>query len=250
MSLSQRNESQSINGALMEKVIAEGDLSKLTASERVMYYTKTCESMSLNPLTRPFEYIKLNGRLVMYARKDCTDQLRNNNRISIVSLESKVVEGVYIVTARARKPDGHEDVSTGAVTITGLKGDALANAFLKAETKAKRRVTLSLCGLGFTDESEVESIPNAVPITATLAVVEPDKTESLKASFDNSISEIKYAESIDELKKAFDSVKSIDWSGTEYMKELIEAKDRKKLELEHGEWVDRYESGEKNEVTK
>jgi hypothetical protein len=32
---------------------------------------------------------------------------------------------------------------------------------LKAVTKAKRRVTLSLCGLGMTDESEVDSIPGA-----------------------------------------------------------------------------------------
>jgi len=29
-----------------------------------------------------------------------------------------------------------------------LKGEARANAFLKAVTKAKRRVTLSICGLG------------------------------------------------------------------------------------------------------
>ena len=35
----------------------------------------------------------------------------------------------------------------------------LANAFLKSETKAKRRVTLSICGLGLLDESEVDSIP-------------------------------------------------------------------------------------------
>ena len=45
--------------------------------------------------------------------------------------------------------------------ITGLKGEALANALMKAETKAKRRVTLSLCGLSWPDESEVESIPEA-----------------------------------------------------------------------------------------
>ena len=32
---------------------------------------------------------------------------------------------------------------------------------LKAVTKAKRRVTLSICGLGWPDETEVESIPDA-----------------------------------------------------------------------------------------
>src|SRR6185312_3719783 len=32
---------------------------------------------------------------------------------------------------------------------------------MKAETKAKRRVTLSICGLGMLDETEVDSIPDA-----------------------------------------------------------------------------------------
>jgi hypothetical protein len=36
-----------------------------------------------------------------------------------------------------------------------------ANTILKAVTKAKRRVTLSICGLGFLDETEVEDIPAA-----------------------------------------------------------------------------------------
>jgi len=48
--------------------------------------------------------------------------------------------------------------ATGAVDIKGLTGKNLANAFMKAETKAKRRVTLSICGLGFLDESEVEDM--------------------------------------------------------------------------------------------
>ena len=47
------------------------------------------------------------------------------------------------------------------MSIAGLKGEAKANAIMKAETKAKRRVTLSIVGLGWTDESEVDSIPGA-----------------------------------------------------------------------------------------
>jgi hypothetical protein len=34
---------------------------------------------------------------------------------------------------------------------------------MKAETKAKRRVTLSICGLGLLDETEIETIPGAAP---------------------------------------------------------------------------------------
>jgi hypothetical protein len=36
-----------------------------------------------------------------------------------------------------------------------------ANAMMKAETKAKRRLTLSLAGLGWMDETEVDTDPNA-----------------------------------------------------------------------------------------
>jgi hypothetical protein len=39
-----------------------------------------------------------------------------------------------------------------------LKGEARANTILKAVTKAKRRVTLSISGLGFLDETEVADV--------------------------------------------------------------------------------------------
>ena len=55
--------------------------------------------------------------------------------------------------------------SIGAVSIKGLQGENLANALMKAETKAKRRVTLSLAGLGWLDETEnvaVEHVPVSV----------------------------------------------------------------------------------------
>ncbi len=42
-----------------------------------------------------------------------------------------------------------------------LSGDAKANKLMHAETKAKRRATLSLVGLGMLDESELHSIKNA-----------------------------------------------------------------------------------------
>ena len=47
----------------------------------------------------------------------------------------------------------------GNMPLRSLKGDALANALMKAETKAKRRVTLSIAGLGWLDETELETIP-------------------------------------------------------------------------------------------
>jgi hypothetical protein len=144
---------------MMETVLVRGDLSPLTPHERALYYTKVCDSIGLNPLTKPFEYLHLNGKLILYALKACTDQLRSIYNVSVTQLDESIRDGVFVVTAHVRNEAGRSDASKGAVTIVGLRGDALANAMMKAETKAKRRATLSLCGLGFLDETEVEDIP-------------------------------------------------------------------------------------------
>jgi len=146
------------SGKMLESVIIGGDLSCLSAEDRVCYYTKVCESLGLNPLTKPFEYMKLQGKMTLYARKDCTEQLRHLHAISIEIRARELVEDCYIVTARATS-NGRCDEAIGAVSIQGLKGEARANALMKAETKAKRRVTLSIAGLGMLDEHEVETIP-------------------------------------------------------------------------------------------
>lgn len=151
----------SVSAHVMEQVIATGNLAALTAPQRVEYYNALCKSLRLNPLTKPFEYITLNGKLTLYARKDATDQIRRTLDVSITHLDKQFEEGLYIVTAHAQIPGGRVDTSTGAVSIDSLKGEARANAIMKAETKAKRRVTLSICGLGFLDESEVDSIADA-----------------------------------------------------------------------------------------
>ena len=166
-------EAQTRPGAdVIEAVVAQGDLSKLTNEQRVLYYLKVCASLDLNPATRPFEYIVLNGRMVLYARKEASDQLRQSRGVSVViTSRDRFGEDVYIVTAKATL-DGRTDESIGAVNIGGLKGDALANALMKAETKAKRRVTLSICGLGFTDETEIETIPGARPVVVDSATGE------------------------------------------------------------------------------
>src|SRR5260221_10303665 len=151
---------QQLAGTSLEQVLIGGDLSKLTSADRVMYYKAVCESVGLNPLTKPFEYITLNGKLTLYARRDATDQLRQLHKVSIEIVAREVVEDCYVVTARATTPI-RQDESIGAVNIAGLKGDVRANAMMKSETKAKRRVTLSICGLGMLDETEVDSIPGA-----------------------------------------------------------------------------------------
>lgn len=155
------------NGAIIERVIALGDLDGLKPIERAQYYARVCDSMGLNPLTQPFMYVKLNGKLTLYAKRDATDQLRKIHGVSITIVTRDVANDICVVTARATTSDGRADESVGAVSIAGLKGESLANALMKAETKAKRRVTLSICGLGWLDETEVSDVKGAKPVTVT-----------------------------------------------------------------------------------
>jgi hypothetical protein len=147
--------------SIIEAVITKGDLSKLTPVERTQYYNEVCRSVGLNPFTRPFEYISLSGELTLYARREATDQLRRINGISLEVVSQEVVGDILTVHVRARDKTGRTDEDFGSVSIKGLAGEALANASMKGLTKAKRRVTLSISGLGFLDESEIEGIPHS-----------------------------------------------------------------------------------------
>lgn len=170
----------------IERVIVAGDLAKLTSEQRVVYYRSLCEHVGISPLAKPFDYLVLNGKTVLYANRNATDQLRQVHRISLSIARRETIDGVHIVTAQATTPDGRVDESTGAVNIKGLSGDALANAYMKAETKAKRRVTLSITGLSMLDETEVETVPAARPVAATPPPVavesKPDATRDVTST--------------------------------------------------------------------
>lgn len=158
------NALQTQQQSAIEQVVIQGDLSQLTAGQRVDYYRQVCNSVGLNPFTKPFDYIKLNGKLTLYAKKDATDQLRSLRGVSIGKPDIEYLDDLVVVTVTAQDASGRTDSDLGAVTIGNLKGDARANAMMKAITKAKRRVTLSICGLGWLDETELETIPSAQPV--------------------------------------------------------------------------------------
>ena len=141
-----------------------------------------CEQLGIDLAEKPFEFIVLNGKEVMYATKACTDALCRIRLVTrqITSREKSTM--FYIITARATDPSGRSDESTGVVPLVKedgtweqaqsgkkffkkngklikLNADEFANAIMKAETKAKRRAVLSLFGLGMLDETELETIP-------------------------------------------------------------------------------------------
>ena len=147
-----------INKKAIESALMDGDLSRLNPDEKLAHYQSVCETIGLNPLTQPFQYITLNGKLKMYALKGATDQLRKIYNINCKITKTEYIEDIYVVTVEVKDIKGRTDEDMGFAKVAGLKGDMLGNAILKAVTKGKRRATLSMCGLGMLDEDEIKSI--------------------------------------------------------------------------------------------
>lgn len=146
---------------IISNLVLKGDIRGMSSDDRVKYYNHLCRSLGLNPLTQPFQILNLSGKEVLYATKTATEQLRKINGISVETIQQRVENGICITTVTVRDKTGRTDGAIGAVSVEGLKGDSLCNAWMKSETKAKRRATLSISGLGMLDESEIETIPNA-----------------------------------------------------------------------------------------
>lgn len=144
----------------IEQVLVKGDLTPLTPEQREKYVQKVCDSLGLNYWTKPFAYIVLNGQLQLYALRTCTDQLRKVYGVSVEVLREQYDRGMLTVYVRARDKSGRTDEDFGSVPWSEKMAPEFAsNLKMKCITKAKRRVTLSICGLGWLDETEVEDIP-------------------------------------------------------------------------------------------
>jgi len=157
-----KGEVATIDPAIIESIVTKGDLSGLNQVQKVQYYNYRCKQIGLDPSAKPFDLLNLSGKQVLYANAGATQQLCNIHKLSTQITGKERVDDIYIVSVRVTGADGRVSENQGAVSIAGLRGDALANGVLKATTKAIRRSVLAHCGLGMLDETEVESIPSAV----------------------------------------------------------------------------------------
>jgi hypothetical protein len=160
---------------VLNQIALTGDTCKLTPKQKTQYMNYMCDRFGLNPSSLPFAFITVQGKEILYAKKDATEQLRRINKVSLSPAKITIdrESGIVMATVEAEM-DGRRDAGTGAASIVKrlkegegkdakytdkpMTGDDFANAVLKAETKAKRRATLSIVGLGFLDESEIETV--------------------------------------------------------------------------------------------
>lgn len=200
-----------VSADALVSAVGMGDVSRLNPEQRLKYIGAICRSVGLNGLTMPIRIIQLDGRDQLYATAECGAQLREKHNVTTKLVEKKEEHGCYIVTARASKPTAEgvrEDEATGAVEVLypdriydkyskawkehpkageHLAGKDYANAIMKAETKAKRRAALSICGLGIPDESEVQEMKRA---DAPGQVIDRTETASDRAAMLGSIVEV------------------------------------------------------------
>lgn len=219
------------NEQLLEKVILQNDLGGLSPVEKVQHVKNICVSLGLNPLTKPIQLIKFQNKEIPYMSKDGAEQLRNLHEVSIYKLETEILNNkVYVVRAYAKKPNGREDCSTSAVSIEGVKPIEIGNVMKKCETQAKRRVTLSICGLGMLDESEIEDLPKD---SKKVNLVTHDEVYfDAEKEYEIFLEALDNCQNIDELQTCFSAIKSKDFkSHPNLFKDLINKKDEKKNQL-------------------
>lgn len=166
---------------LAESLVMRGDISGMSPRERVQYYLHTCAELGLNPNAQPFAFLKLNGKEVMYPTRGATDQLAR-----IHGVNREIIDGpklmdlggakLLFAACRATLTSGRVETATAAVPLPS-GGEAIANAVMKVETKARRRATLAILGLALLDESEMDTIPAA----AKVHVAAPSRDEIARA---------------------------------------------------------------------
>jgi len=147
-----------IDTTALNSLILKGDLGGLTETQRVQYYHAICSRLGLDPVTQPFQFVKFNGMLRLYCDKGGTQQLVKNYNISFKVTARETIGTIRNVYIHAWMPNGRETDEIGSVNLQGLQGAELANGYMKADTKAKRRATLSILGLGMLDESELDGV--------------------------------------------------------------------------------------------
>jgi hypothetical protein len=149
--------------AIAERLIIANDLSRLTTPERIQWYRARCNFLGLDWRLAPFDYIQLKGGLKLYLNANGADQLRKIHKISIEEMRWEFVDQLCVATVVGRTPDGRMDREIGAVLIKGLPPEEMANAPMKALTKAKRRLVISMGGLGVEDEIDTQPAEMTIP---------------------------------------------------------------------------------------
>lgn len=186
--------------AALSHVLGTGDLARLSDNERVGHYLDVCQSLGLNPRTRPFDWIEFYDpqtkakKLTLYPNRSCAEQLRRQHQISVRVIRREPIgagtdEPMFVVEVEGTTPTGRVGTAIKYVPLIGnkqsggtyrLSGAALANAYMKAETGAMRRLAFSMVGMASPPDLDELSRPKVVVVDGTGRVLD-NPTQEQKA---------------------------------------------------------------------
>lgn len=161
--------------ALLAVQAAGRDTSSLRLDQKAAVLEGLARALGLNPLSQPVIFLKTQGREVVYVTKVGTDQIASRLRLQRRTIHGPDVRKVHgkdlaFCQVEVTAPDGRSEMSTATLPITDPVND-----LMKVESKAKRRATLSIAGLGLLTEEEIETIPGA--FGARRAAEQPESHE-------------------------------------------------------------------------
>jgi hypothetical protein len=144
-----------------ELALMRGNLQGLTKGQIADVVAMLADKMGVDPSLAPIDVIPTReGKLVPYINARGAAQLRRMHNLEVIAMELvKERPGLVVLRCTLRRGDGSTDMAIGAAEYREDRPQDEANAWMRAETKAKRRATMSAVGIfleGPSDEVEGE----------------------------------------------------------------------------------------------
>ena len=159
--------------AFQQAVAANRDTSQLRPEHRGALLNELARALRLNPLTKPVIFLKTGQGESIYVTRQGADQIAARlrlNRETVAGPEVRDILGVkvFFCQVKVTAPDGRFETATATLPAT----DPLMG-LMKVETKAKRRATLSIAGLGMLSEEDAEEMGLDAALDRTPPASEP-----------------------------------------------------------------------------
>jgi hypothetical protein len=130
---------------VIESIVMNGDLSKLQPAQKVAYYNYRCQQAGLDPAAKPFDLLKLNGKEVLYANAQCTQQLCAIHKLSTQVTHREKMDDIYLVSVRVTGADGR--LSENQKLKSKPSPEPEWNQWFKFQQKPPRHLAKSLQSL-------------------------------------------------------------------------------------------------------
>ena len=144
--------------------VLNGDMKGLPPETKIEYYNAVCHAVGIDPMQHPFEYIPVKGgKEKLYWTAVGAFTLNAMQGGSVTDDGAMLDDDNWIARATAAMPGGRQATNIGVVyvgptsrwdstkrervAVPALDGQDLADARMKAVTKAQRRACLSLSGM-------------------------------------------------------------------------------------------------------